>query len=59
MSCLNYAGLETIHPTVEDRAEATRLKPVAVPGRKDLGDRVMRAVTEAVDAALANGSMPA
>lgn len=56
MSCLNYAALETVDATMEDQG---KLKPVAVPRRNETGDRVMRAVTEAVDAALANGSMPA
>lgn len=59
MSCLKDMNLETIPETTEVQGKFAARKPVLVPSNRRATDRVAQAVNEAMDAALANGSLPA
>jgi len=57
MSCLQSTNLETME-TAEQHTERSR-GPVLVANNRRAMDRVSQVVNDAVDAALANGNLPA
>lgn len=59
MSCLKDVNLERISEVTEKQGKFAVRKPVLVSSNRRALDRVAQAVNDAVDAALANGSLPA
>ena len=59
MSCLKDMNLETISEATEKQGKLAARKPVLVSSNRRAMDRVAQTVNNAVDAALANGSLPA